>query len=68
MGNMSQDAAGAAHIMTCLVLRSSALPPIEEAAHLIEDICRAVVPSGTGEVLAAFDLGEGLEMHCGSLP
>jgi hypothetical protein len=46
------------------VLRSSAIPSVEDAANLIEDICRAVVPSGEGEVLAAFDLGEHLEMHC----
>lgn len=63
MGSMSQVAEKAAPIITWPLLRSSAIPSVEDAAHLIEDICRAVVPSGEGEVLAAFDLGEHLEMQ-----
>ena len=34
--------------------------PVEDAAQLIEDICKAGAINGEGEVLAAFDLGERL--------
>ena len=60
VGTMSQDPEKVARIMTCLLLCSCALPSVEDTAHLLEGICRAVVLSGVGEVLAAFDLGEHL--------
>ena len=35
--------------------------PVEDAAQLVEEICRGGAVDGEGEILAAFDLGEHLQ-------
>ena len=48
-------------------LSCSSLMPVEDAARLIEEVCKAEAVDGEGEVLAAFDLGECLSLWAPSL-
>ena len=50
-----------------IALSCSSLLPVEDAARLIEDICKAGAIEGGGEVLAAFDLGEHLSQWASTL-
>ena len=45
------------------MLCSYALPSVGEAARLVEDVGRECTLDSQGEILAAFDLGEGIKPH-----